>query len=98
MGNIGFSGSWGQSKKRVFPPKWRPLWTDLFRDWIFTGGSPCAPAATSNAVDLRICVLSCHVIPEKAGSLKLLKKLDSPLRGNDVKVLLHWLGQPKSTA
>jgi len=42
-----------------------------------------------NAVDLRICVLFCLFIPAKAGFVKVMKKLDSRLRGNDVKVLLR---------
>jgi len=36
-------------------------------------------------------VLFCHVIPARAGILKVLRKLDFLLRGNDLKVLLHWL-------
>jgi len=43
-------------------------------------------------------VLFYHVIPAKAGFVKVLKKLDSRLRGNDVKVLLHWLRELESTA
>ena len=44
---------------------------------------------TPNAADLRICVFFCHFIPAKSGILKNLGKLDSRLRGNDVKVLWH---------
>ena len=51
-----------------------------------------------NAVDSRICALFYHVIPAKAQILKILTKLDSRLRWNDVKVLLHWLRQLRSTA
>ena len=36
--------------------------------------------------------------PREGGILKVFKKLDFRLRGNDVKVLLHWLRQLESTA
>ncbi len=52
----------------------------------------------NNAVDLRIFALFYHVISTRVGIPKILKKLDSRLRGNDVKVFLHWLRQFKSTA
>ncbi len=56
------------------------------------------PLSQRNVADLRICVLFCLLIPMKAGVLTIMRKLDSRLRGNDVKVLLQWLKQLKSTA
>jgi len=46
---------------------------------------PCPPFM-DNVVDLRIFVLFVLLIPMKAGTLKILRKLDSRLRGNDVRV------------
>ena len=48
--------------------------------------SPAAPGSpfALNAVDSKICVLFDNVIPAKAVILKVLKKPDFRLHGNDV--------------